>query len=69
MDKRLSARMDLHILGHNCLELSIVCHNLFDKAYQPHLSRLKYADYPGISAMGRNVCLKVNIPIDVHIKR
>jgi len=65
----LSAGMDLHVFGHNCIEISLACKNLFDKAYQPHLSRLKYADYPGISAMGRNICLKVNIPIDIHIKK
>lgn len=64
----LTAGMDLHLFGHNCIEFSIACQNLFDKAYQAHLSRLKYADGPGISAMGRNICLKVNIPIDFHIK-
>lgn len=36
-------------------------------------SRLKYADMnavtgrQGISAMGRNFCIKVNIPIDIHL--
>ena len=33
--------------------------NLTDKAYQSHLSRLKYADGPGICNMGRNFGLKV----------
>lgn len=61
------AGMDLHVLGHNCLELSLVCHNLFDTVYQSHLSRLKYAAGPGIAGMGRNVCLKVNIPLDFHL--
>lgn len=66
--------MDLHVFGHNCIELTFSCQNLFDKAYQPHLSRLKYVDTinasgkQGISAMGRNFCLKVNIPIDIHLK-
>lgn len=70
----LSAGMDLHVFGHNCIELTFSCQNLFDKAYQPHLSRLKYVDTvnasgkQGISAMGRNFCLKVNIPIDIHLK-
>lgn len=62
----LSAGMDLHIFGHNCIELSLTCQNLFDTSYQSHLSRLKYADFPGISGMGRNFCLKVNFPIDIH---
>ena len=69
----LSAGMDLHIFGHNCIELTFSCQNLFDKAYQPHLSRLKYVDTgsltgrQGISAMGRNFCFKVSVPIDIHI--
>jgi len=65
----LSAGMDIHIFGHNCIEMSIVCQNLFDKVYQSHLSRLKYADGPGISGMGRNICMKVNIPIDIHFDK
>ena len=70
----LSAGMDLHILGHNCIELTLSCQNLLDKVYQPHLSRLKYVDTnplsgrQGISAMGRNFCIKVNVPIDIHLK-
>ena len=69
----VSAGMDLHIFGHNCIELTLSCQNLFDKVYQPHLSRLKYTDVnpvtgrQGISAMGRNFCVKVNIPIDIHL--
>ena len=70
----LSAGMDLHVFGHNCIELTFSCNNLFDKVYQPHLSRLKYVDTnsasgrQGISAMGRNFCFKVSIPIDIHLK-
>ena len=69
----LSAGMDLHIFGHNCIELTFSCQNLFNKAYQPHLSRLKYVDTgsltgrQGISAMGRNFCFKVSVPIDIHL--
>lgn len=69
-----AAGMDLHVFGHNCIELSLCCQNLFDKVYQSHLSRLKYAEVnkvtgrQGISAMGRNICLRVNIPIDIHVK-
>ncbi len=70
----ISAGMDLHIFGHNCIELTFSCQNLLDKVYQPHLSRLKYIDTnaatgrQGISAMGRNFCIKANIPIDIHLK-
>lgn len=63
----LAFATDIHILGHNCIELSVACQNLFDKVYQPHLSRLKYADGDGICAMGRNVVIKVNIPLDIHL--
>lgn len=70
----ISAGMDLHIFGHNCIELTISCQNLFDKVYQSHLSRLKYVDSElatgrqGISAMGRNFCVKVSVPVDIHLK-
>lgn len=64
----LSFGTDIHLLGHNCIELSVSCQNLFDKAYQPHLSRLKYTDGGGICAMGRNIAVKVNIPLDIHLK-
>lgn len=63
----IAAGMDLHLLGHNCIKLSVCCQNLLNKVYQSHLSRLKYADGLGIAGMGRNVCVKVNIPIDIHL--
>ena len=65
----LSAGMDLHLFGHNCIELSVCCQNLFNKVYQSHLSRLKYVDTPdghGYHAMGRNFCIKAYMPIDIH---
>lgn len=68
----LSAGMDLHILGHNCIELMVCAQNLFNTTYQSHLSRLKYVGEnnvtgrQGISAIGRNICVKVNIPLDFH---
>lgn len=64
----ISAGIDLHIFKENCIELTLSCQNLFNKSYQPHLSRLKYADFPGISTMGRNFCLKINITIEIAIK-
>ena len=71
----VSAGVDLHLKGHNCIELTLSCHNLLDKVYQSHLSRLKYADVNaltgrmGVWGMGRNICLKVNIPLDIHLPR
>ncbi len=40
--------------------VAIVANNLTDKAYQSHLSRLKYSD---IYNMGRNVALKIKLQI------
>ena len=37
--------------------------NLTNRAYQSHLSRLKYADGPGIAGMGRSFGVKVFIPV------
>lgn len=65
---QLSLGTDLHLRGHNCFEITILCQNLFDKVYQPHLSRLKYTDGGGVSAMGRNFVLKLNVPIDIHLR-
>lgn len=49
--------------------------NLADKAYQNHLSRLKYAPENmatgrnGVFNMGRNFSIKLNIPITVNLKK
>ena len=51
-------------------QVQLQVNNLFDKAYQSNLSRLKYFDYYtaspnghlGIYNMGRNICLKLVLP-------
>ena len=49
--------------------LYLAASNLFDVGYQSHLSRLKYADYNyatgrrGVFNMGRNVSLKLVVPL------
>lgn len=56
--------------------LYIMGNNLFDVAYQDHLSRLKYfEDYSyspnghyGIFNMGRNIQFKIDFPIDTYLK-
>lgn len=69
----LSAGIDLHVLGNNCIQVALTCQNLFNKVYQNHLSRLKYVvdedtgNRYTIYNMGRNLCLKVNIPINVKL--
>ena len=50
--------------------VSIIADNLLDKAYQSHLSRLKYADInivtgrTGVFNMGRNFTFKLDIPLN-----
>ena len=68
----MSAGLDLHVWGSNCIQLSLSCQNLFNKVYQSHLSRLKYAvdedsgERYTIHAMGRNLCLKVSVPVNFY---
>ena len=54
-----SAGTDLFIKGKTRLSLYIIASNLANKAYMPHLSRLKYI---GIANMGRNVSFKIVVP-------
>ena len=56
--------------GKKIAEFYITADNLLDKAYQNHLSRLKYADVNvitgrrGVYNMGRNITFKVVITIN-----
>ena len=65
----LSAGTDIQLKGKKIAELYITADNLLDKAYQNHLSRLKYCDENvvtgrrGVYNMGRNVTFKVVVPI------
>ena len=67
----LSAGTDLQINGKKVAELYITADNLFNRAYQNHLSRLKYADENsvtgrrGVYNMGRNITFKVVVPISL----
>ena len=51
--------------GKDILKIYITLNNIFDKAYQDHLSRLKYADInfatgrAGVFNMGRNLSVKI----------
>ena len=68
----LSAGTDVQIKRKKVAELYITADNLLDKAYQNHLSRLKYADENvvtgrrGVYNMGRNIVFKVIIPIKLQ---
>ncbi len=67
----LSAGTDVQIRHKKIAELYVTAENLLDKAYQNHLSRLKYADTncvtgrQGVYNMGRNITFKVVVPIDL----
>ncbi|MBQ9231065.1 MAG: TonB-dependent receptor [Prevotella sp.] len=59
----LSAGTDVRWHGRKVAAVFLNATNLFDRAYQSHLSRLKYAEGPGVCNMGRNIGVKVLIPI------
>lgn len=65
----LSAGTDILYKGSTIAELHFIIDNLTDVCYQDHLSRLKYADLNvvtgrrGVFNMGRNVVLKLVVPI------
>ena len=65
----LSAGTDIQFNGKKLAELYVTADNLLNKAYQNHLSRLKYADENvvtgrrGIYNMGRNITFKVVVPL------
>ena len=56
----LSAGTDVMSRGNKLFSLYLSCHNLFNRAYVSHLNRLKDMD---IYNMGRNVCVKLVIPV------
>ena len=67
----LSAGTDIQVGQKKVAELYVTADNLLNKAYQNHLSRLKYADVDvvtgrrGVYNMGRNVTFKVVVPINL----
>ena len=67
----LSAGTDLQINGKKVAELYITADNLLNRAYQNHLSRLKYADENSVTGrrgaynMGRNITFKIVVPISL----
>ncbi|HEV3251075.1 MAG TPA: TonB-dependent receptor, partial [Puia sp.] len=63
--------------GKKIFELYIMGNNLFDVAYQDHLSRLKYFEqyssspngHLGIYNIGRNIAFKLEFPLDFDTKK
>ena len=65
----LSAGSDIMMKKKKIAEVYITADNILNRAYQNHLSRLKYCDFnpvtnrQGVYNMGRNVVFKVIVPI------
>ena len=61
---------DIMVKGQRVACLSLMGTNLTNKAYQSHLSRLKYADVnpvtgrQGVLNMGRNIIVKLTVPLE-----
>ena len=68
----LSAGTDIQVKGRKVAEFYVTANNLLNKAYQSHLSRLKYAEENvvtgrrGVFNMGRNITFKLVIPINIR---
>ena len=58
----------------NSISVALAINNIANVAYQSHLSRLKYSDINnatgrmGVFNMGRNISLKVNVPLNFTLK-
>lgn len=65
----MEAGTDININGRHVASLYLTASNLLNRAYQNHLSRLKYTDVnvvtgrQGICNMGRNIALKLVVPM------
>ncbi len=67
----ITAGTDIKLKGRKCANIVLSLNNLTDKAYQSHLSRLKYAAMnpvtgrQGVFNMGRNFVVKLSIPFGI----
>jgi iron complex outermembrane receptor protein len=65
-----SINTTINVSKNNSFQLQLQANNIFDKAYQSNLSRLKYFEYYsrspnghfGMYNMGRNICVKAIVP-------
>lgn len=66
----IHAGSDFRLHGRKIASLYLSCNNIFDRIYQSHLSRLKYLDASpdngrqGIYNMGRNITMKLVVPLE-----
>ncbi len=61
----LTIGTDIRHRGHRIASIYLTGTNLTDRAYKSHLSRLKYADGPGICNPGRSFSIKLLLPVDI----
>ena len=65
---------DIKTTKNNFINVAFAVNNIADVAYQNHLSRLKYSNINnatgrmGVFNMGRNISLKVNVPLNFELK-
>ena len=68
----ISVNTKINFSKRNAIQFQFQVNNLFDKAYQSNLSRLKYFEYYthstsghfGMYNMGRNICIKAIVPFN-----
>ena len=60
----LTAGTDIRYKNRRLASVYLTGQNLTNRAYQSHLSRLKYAEGPGICNMGRSLNIKLVVPIN-----
>ncbi len=61
----MSAGTDVLLHGRRLCSLFLTVQNLFDRSYTSHLSRLKYAEGGPVHNMGRNISVKLTMPISL----
>lgn len=63
----LTLGTDIRHRGHRVATIYLTGTNLTNRAYQSHLSRLKYAEAPGICNPGRSFGVKLLVPVDLSL--
>ena len=67
----VAAGTDIRLHRRHVASLTLTVQNLFDRAYQSHLSRLKYTDpdpatgRTGLCNIGRNIVLRLTVPVSL----
>lgn len=59
---------DVSVRGKTVLRIALTANNLLNTTYQSHLSRLKYVTEGGLNNMGRNIGVRLSIPITIQLQ-